>query len=129
MTEAEAKSVELGWAKGGLSLYQITSGKYAGNYVLTGDAQVLTSTTPAKPADTSSDKINAGSSSVFYANTNTVVNISAVAATKSAPSAINGNIVYTDAKGQTILHFYTTWLTVPILQLLTLMAMFKIQRL
>ena len=53
-----------------------------------------------KPADTSSDKINAGSSSVFYANANTVVNISAVAATKSAPSAINGNIVYTDAKGQ-----------------------------
>ena len=100
MTEAEAKSVGLDWAKGGLNLYQITSGKYAGNYVLTGDAQVLTSTTPAKPATTSSDKINAGSSSVFYANTNTVVNISAVAATKSAPSAINGNIVYTDAKGQ-----------------------------
>ena len=56
--------------------------------------------TSTKPATTSSDKINAGSSSVFYANTNTVVNISAVAATKSAPSAINGNIVYTDAKGQ-----------------------------
>ncbi|CCI86535.1 SLAP domain-containing protein [Lactobacillus gigeriorum] len=100
MTEAEAKSVGLDWAKGGLSLYQITSGKYAGNYVLTGDAEVLTSTTQAKPATTSSENINAGSSSVFYANTNTVVNISAVAATKSAPSAINGNIVYTDAKGQ-----------------------------
>ena len=58
------------------------------------------STPSTKPATTSSDKINAGSSSVFYAETNTVVNISAVAATKSAPSAINGNIVYTDAKGQ-----------------------------
>ena len=60
----------------------------------------LVAQVPTKPATTSSDKINAGSSSVFYAETNTVVNISAVAATKSAPSAINGNIVYTDAKGQ-----------------------------
>ena len=79
MTLATAKKLGLDWAKDGLSLYQITEGTFKGAYVLTGDVNKLNSTTtPAKPADTLSDKINAGSSSVFYANTNTVVNISAV---------------------------------------------------
>ena len=56
--------------------------------------------TPAKPADNGSENINAGSSSIYDADANTAVNVSAVAMNGSIPSAINGNIVYTDAKGQ-----------------------------
>ncbi|MBL1072560.1 hypothetical protein, partial [Lactobacillus kitasatonis] len=59
---------------------------------------VLNKTTT--PSDTASPSIDAGSSSIFDQDANTVVNISAVAATDAAPSSINGNIVYTDAKGQ-----------------------------
>ena len=47
------------------------------------------------PSDAGSTSINAGSSSIFRADANTAVNISAVAKTKVAPSAVNGNIIAT----------------------------------
>ena len=61
------------------------------------------STTPSTPAkDTASDKINAGndSQSIYDVDANTNVNISAVAASNGIPSAINGNITYTDANNK-----------------------------
>ena len=56
----------------------------------------------AKPADTSSEHINAGndSQSIYDVDANTNVNISAVAASNGIPSAINGNITYTDANNK-----------------------------
>ena len=53
------------------------------------------STTPAKPADSASTSLNAGSSSIFNADANTTVNISAVAKSGSIPSAVNGGISVT----------------------------------
>ena len=52
--------------------------------------------TPAKPSDNgSSTSVNAGASSIFRADANTAVNLTAVAKTNVAPSTLTGNIVAT----------------------------------
>ena len=54
--------------------------------------------TPAKPAvkdNGSSTSVNAGASSIFRADANTAVNLTAVAKTNVAPSTLTGNIVAT----------------------------------
>ena len=62
------------------------------------DSQSVSTTpsTPAKPADNgSSTSVNAGASSIFRADANTAVNLTAVAKTNVAPSTLTGNIVAT----------------------------------
>ena len=59
--------------------------------VLSFSATVL-ATSATKPGDSASTSLNAGSSTVFNANANTTVTISAVAKNGSIPSAINGGI-------------------------------------
>ena len=48
-----------------------------------------------KPADNGATSINAGASSIFRADANTAVNLTAVAKTSVAPSTVTGNIVAT----------------------------------
>ena len=70
--------------------------------VLNQSALLQMVTTDDKSDDTSSEKINAGNfeSSIFDPDANTSVTINAVAANHFTTGAINGNIIYTDAQGQ-----------------------------
>ena len=62
----------------------------------------LVAQVPAKPATkpSTSDKINAGNTSVFDNAANLAVNITAVASSQATHGAISGNVVFTDAQGQ-----------------------------
>ena len=66
----------------------------ANKTVVSFSATVLASEA-AKPGDSASTQLNAGSSSIFNADANTTVNISAVAKSGSIPSAVNGGISVT----------------------------------
>ena len=80
----------------GADAYEITAGPLKGNYILTSDANPATPAT--KPS--TSDKINAGNTSVFDNAANLAVNITAVASSQATHGAISGNVVFTDAQGQ-----------------------------
>ena len=98
-------------------VYALVNGKVV-NFGRLGESPAVTykvnanngSTTPAKPAkpavpakpakpavkdNGSSTSVNAGASSIFRADANTAVNLTAVAKTNVAPSTLTGNIVAT----------------------------------
>ena len=65
--------------------------------LLKNSTKEATSTKPSTPAvnDNGATSINAGASSIFRADANTAVNLTAVAKTNVAPSTLTGNIVAT----------------------------------
>ena len=77
--------------------YVITDGPNKGKFVKQGDLQEVPAAKPSTPAvkDEGLTSINAGASSIFRADANTAVNLTAVAKTSVAPSTVTGNIVAT----------------------------------
>ena len=85
--------------------FKAVNGKYVAEFDAAEDVPFLVNlnstsnpskpSTPAKPADNGATSINAGASSIFRADANTAVNLTAVAKTSVAPSTVTGNIVAT----------------------------------